>query len=144
MLRNLSRGEIYYVNFPYTLDERYPNGKEKFVLILQEGEYFDQYDTVEVLLITSDKTYKNHDQYVTDVEIPIGTTQLSRKSWICCSQPYPIEKKLFDNNGVWCAGKLSDEKMDEVDEALYLGLCQGIQNEKEDETNLRYLIGHSI
>jgi len=50
----LLRGEIYFIKFPYTFDRRYPDGKSKFVLVLQEGEYFKDYDTVEVLLITSD------------------------------------------------------------------------------------------
>ena len=40
----LSRGEIYFVTFPYTLDKKYPNGKSKFVLVLQEGDYFSKFD----------------------------------------------------------------------------------------------------
>ena len=52
------KGEIYYITFPYTLDTKYPNGKSKFVLVLQEGDYFRKYDTVEIMLITSDKQYK--------------------------------------------------------------------------------------
>ena len=39
----LKRGEIYYLTFPYTLDPKYPNGKPKFVLVLQEGEYFQKW-----------------------------------------------------------------------------------------------------
>ena len=66
---DLQRGEIYYITFPYTLDERYPNGKPKFVLVLQEGDYFRKFNTVEILLITSDKQYKPHAKYITDVEI---------------------------------------------------------------------------
>lgn len=125
----LSRGEIYYVTFPYTLDPKYPNGKPKFVLVLQEGDYFSKFNTVEILLITSDKQYKPREKYCTDVEIPAGTTKLSSKSWILCAQPYPIEKSLFSADGVWCAGTLSPEKMDEVDEALYIGLCMGLQHD---------------
>ena len=113
----LKRGEIYYLTFPYTLDPKYPNGKPKFVLILQEGEYFQKYDTVEIMLITSDKQYKPREKYATDVEIEVGTTKLKDKSWVLCSQPYPIPKKLFEQEGVWCAGSLSVEKMDEIDEA---------------------------
>lgn len=123
------RGEIYYLTFPYTLDPKYPNGKSKFVLVLQEGEYFSKFDTVEILLITSDKQYKPRQQYITDVEIPLGTTKLKQKSWVLCAQPYPILKSLFEASGVWCAGTLSNEKMDEIDEALYIGLCMGLQNE---------------
>jgi len=140
-MKNLERGQIYYITFPYTFDEKYPNGKKKFVLILQEGEYFNKYDTVEVLLITSNED-KNHDNYVTDVEIPLGTTRLDKQSWICCSQPYSIEKKLF--NKAWQIDKLSNGKMDEVDEALYIGLCLGIQNEEKEEISLRYIVKHSI
>lgn len=126
---NLKRGEIYYVTFPYTLDPKYPNGKPKFVLVLQEGEYFSKYNTVEILLITSDKQYKPRERYATDVEIPVGMCRLKEKSWVLCSQPYPIEKKLFEEDGVWCAGTLSVDKLDEIDEALYIGLCMGLQQE---------------
>ena len=125
----LKRGEIYYITFPYTLDPKYPNGKSKFVLVLQEGDYFRKYDTVEIMLITSDKQYKPREKYATDVEIEVGTTKLKEKSWVLCSQPYPIKKSLFEQNGVWCAGSLSVEKMDEIDEATYIGLCMGLQHE---------------
>lgn len=123
----LSKGEIYFIKFPHTFDARYPNGKWKFVLILQEGEYFSGYDTVEVLLVTSDENSKDFD---TNVTIPKGTTALNEESYIICAQPYPVRKSLFDEHGVWCAGKLPPEKMDEVDEAIYLGLCMGLQNEE--------------
>ncbi len=129
----MRRGEIYYITFPYTFDPKYPNGKSKFVLVLQEGDYFSKYNTVEILLITSDKQYKPREKYITDVEIPVGTTRLEEKSWILCAQPYPILKSLFDSKGVWCAGTLPTDKMDEVDEALYSGLCMGLQNELEQE-----------
>lgn len=109
-IMTLKRGEIYYITFPYTLDPKYPNGKAKFVLVLQEGEYFNKYNTVEILLITSDKQYKAREKYATDVEIPAGTCKLKDKSWALCSQPYPIEKRLFEQPGVWCAGTLSAEK----------------------------------
>jgi mRNA-degrading endonuclease toxin of MazEF toxin-antitoxin module len=125
----LSRGEIYYITFPYTLDPKYPHGKSKFVLVLQEGEYFSKFDTVEILLITSDKQYKPRDKYATDVEIPVGTTKLTSKSWALCAQPYPVKKDLFEQTGVWCAGVLSPEKMDEIDDALYIGLCMGLQHD---------------
>lgn len=125
----LSRGEIYFLTFPYTFDPKYPNGKSKFVLVLQEGDYFAKYDTVEILLVTSDKQYKPREKYATDVEIPAGTTRLREKSWVLCAQPYPIKKTLFEDDKVWCAGTLSAEKMDEIDEALYIGLCMGLQHD---------------
>ena len=68
-----------------------------------------------------------------NVEIEAGTTKLNSKSWVLCSQPYPIEKKLFEQPGVWCAGMLSAEKMDEIDEATYIGLCMGLQHELATE-----------
>lgn len=126
---NLKRGEIYYIMFPYTLDPKYPNGKNKFVLVLQEGEYFTRRNTVEVVLITSNKKHKQQGKYTTNVLIEVGTTKLREKSWLLCSQPYPVEKSLFERDGVWCAGKLPDEKMDEVDEAIYVGLCMGLHND---------------
>ncbi|MCX4341385.1 MAG: type II toxin-antitoxin system PemK/MazF family toxin [Lachnospiraceae bacterium] len=137
----LKRGEIYYLTFPYTLDPKYPDGKPKFVLVLQEGEYFSKYNTVEIMLITSDKQYKPREKYATDVEIEVGTTKLKEKSWVLCSQPYPIEKKLFEREGVWCAGKLSPEKMDEIDEATYIGLCMGLQHDLAMEPADEELVG---
>lgn len=125
----LKRGGIYYITFPYTIDPKYPHGKSKFVLVLQEGEYFAKFNTVEILLITSDKLYKPRDKYATDVAIEAGTTKLTSKSWILCAQPYPVEKRLFEAEGVWCAGMLDAAKMDEVDEAIYIGLCMGLQHE---------------
>ncbi|MPM09833.1 hypothetical protein SDC9_56156 [bioreactor metagenome] len=125
----LKRGEIYYLTFPYTFDPKYPNGKSKFVLVLQEGDYFSKYDTVEILLVTSDKQYKPREKYATDVEIPQGTTRLNEKSWVLCAQPYPIAKALFEAQGVWCAGTLDPDKLDEIDEAIYIGLCMGLQRE---------------
>lgn len=100
---------------------------------MQEGEYFKKYDTVEILLITSDKQYKLREKYVTDVVIEEGTTKLKDKSWIICAQPYPVPKEYFNKPGVWCAGKLDPDKMNDVDEALYLGLCMGLQNELSSE-----------
>ena len=98
----LKRGEIYFITFPYTLDARYPNGKPKFVLVLQEGDYFKKFNTVEILLITSEKQYKPREKYATDVLIEQGTTKLKEKSWVLCAQPYPVEKVLFEQDGVWC------------------------------------------
>jgi len=123
---DLHRGEIYFINFPYTFDIKFPHGKAKFVLVLQEGAIFKHYDAVTVLLITSDSASKDYD---TNVTIEKGSTDLKRESYVICAQPYTILKSLFDAKGVWCAGKLSPVKMDEVDEALYIGLCMGMQNE---------------
>ncbi len=127
-MTNVCRGEIYYIKFPYTFDEKYPKGKSKFVLVLQEGEYFTNYDTIAVLLIASDG---DPDLFPTDVEIPKGTTRLNHTSYIQCAQSYTIRKILFDHADVWCAGKLSSEKMDEVDSALFIGLCMDKQNDIE-------------
>ena len=59
----------------------------------------------------------------------MGTTKLKEKSWVLCSQPYPIKKSLFEQNDAWCAVSLSVEKMDEIDEATHIGLCMGLQHE---------------
>ena len=120
------RGEIYYIHFPYTFDVNYPGGKKKFVLILQEGSIFKAFDSVAVLLITSDEDSRD---YETNVTIEAGTTRLSRESYVICAQPYTILKSLFEKDGVWCAGQISTEKLDEVDAKLYIGLCMGLQNE---------------
>jgi len=121
-----NRGEIYYIHFPYTFDVNFPKGKKKFVVVLQEGSIFEKYDSVAVLLITSDEDCKG---YETNVTIETGTTQLTKESYVVCAQPYTLLKKVFESRDVWCAGQLSVEKLDEIDEKLYLGLCMGIQSE---------------
>lgn len=123
------RGQIYYITFPHTFDINYKSGKSKFVLVLQEGEYFKKYDTVEILLITTDSESKGFD---TNVTIEKGTTKLNEESYVICAQPYPVKKDLFEQKNVWCAGQLSPKKMDEVDESLYLGLCMGLQHELDN------------
>lgn len=64
-----------------------------------------------------------------------GTTKLNEESYIVCAQPYTILKSLFYQMGVWCAGKLTPEVLDEVDERLYIGLCMGLQNDAVSESN---------
>ena len=125
-MMKFKRGEIYYINFPYTFDVNFPKGKRKFVVILQEGAIFEQYDAVTVLLVTSDS---DCEQYDTNVAIEAGTTKLTQKSYVICAQPYTILKSVFDEPNVWCAGQLSANKLDEVDECLHIGLCMGLQNE---------------
>ncbi|MDR1330031.1 MAG: type II toxin-antitoxin system PemK/MazF family toxin, partial [Oscillospiraceae bacterium] len=119
-------GEIYYIHFPYTFDVNFPKGKQKFVVILQEGAIFKKYDAVAVLLITSDEESRG---YETNVTIKAGETKLTKESYVVCAQPYTILKSLFEAKGVWCAGQLSAEKLDEIDEKLYIGLCMGAQHE---------------
>ena len=122
----LERGGIYYIKFPQTFDANYKDGKEKFVLVLQEGEYFKSYNTVVVLQITKDRHAKG---YETNVTIEYGTTKLDRESYIVCAQPYTILKSLFEDDKVWCAGVLDKTVMDDVDSALFNGLCMGQQEE---------------
>ena len=136
MSRELHRGEIYFVRFRMFFDKYIPEGKPKFVLILQEGAYFAKHRSVEVLLVSSDKDYKPRQDYKTDVEIEVGTTKLNQKSWALCAQPYPLAKTVFDEESVWCVGTLTAEKMDEIDEALYNGLCMGLQNELDKKDSL--------
>ena len=129
-MTEFKRGEIYYINFPYTFDVNYPKGKNKFVVILQEGAIFKAYDAVTVLLITSDEESRD---FETNVSIESGLTKLNKESYIICAQPYTILKSLFEQDGVWCAGCLPDYKLDEVNECLYIGLCMGLQNNDKYE-----------
>ncbi|MFK4997335.1 type II toxin-antitoxin system PemK/MazF family toxin [Bacillus sp. N9] len=113
---------MYKILFPFTFDPRYPRGKVKFVLILQSGEYFKDYSTTTVLLITSNDEGEKLDHVV---GIEEGTTDLWKTSFIECSQPYTLLKEVFYDDRVKCMGKLSSEKMNDVDEALYIGLNMG-------------------
>ena len=119
------RGEIYYIHFPYTFDVNHPGGKRKFVVVLQEGAIFKAYDAVTVLLITSDEDSKD---YETNVTIELGTTKLTKESYVVCAQPYTILKSVFKADGVWCVGQLPPSKLDEIDAKLYIGLCMGMQD----------------
>ena len=132
-MKEFKRGEIYYIHFPYTFDVNFPKGKKKFVVILQEGSIFKNYDSVVVLLITSDEDSKD---YGFNVTIEAGTTRLSSESYVLCAQPYTILKSIFDSDEVWCAGQLSAAKLDEIDENLFIGLCMGLQNEMDNEVTL--------
>ena len=127
-MMEFKRGEIYYIHFPYTFDVNYPRGKKKFVVVLQEGAIFKAYDSVAVLLITSDEDSRD---YETNVTIASGTTKLTKDSYVVCAQPYTILKSIFEADGVWCAGQLPSEKLDEIDAKLYIGLCMGMQNDEE-------------
>lgn len=121
------RGQIYYIRFPYTFDVNFPRGKNKFVVVLQEGAIFKNYDAVTVLLITSDPESKD---FETNVTIEKGTTRLDKESYVICAQPYTILKSLFERQGVWCAGKLNASVLDEIDTKLYIGLCMGLQSDE--------------
>jgi mRNA-degrading endonuclease toxin of MazEF toxin-antitoxin module len=125
----MHRGDIFKIIFPHTFDERYPKGKQKYVVVLQDGAYFEYYDVVVVLLITTDNECR---KYPTNVKIKSGTTRLPLDSWIICTQPYPVRKSLF--NASLFFGRLSQEIMDKVDEALYLGLCMGVQIDESINT----------
>jgi mRNA-degrading endonuclease toxin of MazEF toxin-antitoxin module len=120
-------GKYTTFTFRTLLTSIFLKGKQKFVVILQEGTIFKQYDSVAVLLITSDEESKD---YETNVTIKAGETKLAKESYVICAQPYTILKNLFETKGVWCAGRLSSEKLDEIDEKLYIGLCMGLQNEQ--------------
>ena len=78
-MTEFKRGEIYYIHFPYTFDVHYPKGKNKFVVILQEGAIFKAYDAVTVLLVTSDEESKD---FETNVTIELGITN----SFVSCSK----------------------------------------------------------
>lgn len=130
---DFERGQIYYINFPYTFDINFPKGKKKFVVVLQEGAIFKKYDAVTVLLITSDPESKD---FETNVTIKNGTTKLDKESYVICAQPYTILKSLFEASGVWCAGKLSPDVLDDIDERLYIGLCMGLQNEDDGNESI--------
>ena len=83
--------------------------------------------------MTSDPESKD---FETNVTIEEGTTGLDRESYVICAQPYTILKSLFNQRGVWCAGKLSPKVLDEIDERLYIGLCMGLQDsDNADEEN---------
>lgn len=118
----VNRGEIYKILFPYTFDPRYPQGKQKYAVILQGGSLFERHNTV-VILLTTTNSEAAHLDYV--VEIEKGTTRLPQTSYVDCSQLYTVQKKLFNNNGSRFMGVLSDSKLEEIDEAMYLGLCMG-------------------
>jgi mRNA-degrading endonuclease toxin of MazEF toxin-antitoxin module len=144
----LHRGDIYRVKIKMFFDKYISKGKYKYVLVLQEGEYFSSFPSVQVLLITSDKGDKSHDEYNTDVEIEIGSTNLPLKSWALCAQLYPLKKSIFEEDDVIYAGQLSPEKMIEIDEAIYDGICMNLENELEKKDplvdNVGLVVGAAI
>jgi len=79
----------------------------------------------------------------TSVKIEVGTTKLKQPTWIDCTQTYTVEKSIFTDKSVrvWCAGKLTDEKMLNIDEALYSGLCMKLNQALEKEDSLAERVG---
>lgn len=92
MKTELKRGEIYKIMFPFTFDRRYSTGKLKYALVLQSGDYFQNYSTTVILLLTSNSEADGLDHVV---KIDKGTTDLPKTSYIDCSQPYTIKKSIF-------------------------------------------------
>ncbi|MDI6772340.1 MAG: type II toxin-antitoxin system PemK/MazF family toxin [bacterium] len=110
---------MYKVRFPYTADPNYPEGKDKYALVLQAGPYFANYQTVTVVLLTSKVPAT---PYPTDVLVPTGTLAYltAQDSMITCGQAHTVPKPLFE--GAEYAGHLPAEYMAKVDEALAIGL----------------------
>ena len=87
----------------------------KFALILQEGRYFQNYESVCVVLLT---TVAPRRQYRTDVAIPRQDHGQSKDVWAICGQVHtlPVDT-LLDY-----AYQLSEQTMERIDEALMYGL----------------------
>lgn len=89
---------------------------------MQEGEYFNKFSTVTILLLSTNGEAESLDYVVT---VEKGTTDLWKKSYVDCSQPYTILKELFVESKIKSFGRLTEEKMNEIDSALYIGLSMG-------------------
>ena len=103
-------------------------GKNKYVLVLQGSRRFAKHRYVEVLLITSDKGDGKHEKYDTDIELTKGMAGLPQRSWVLCDQQWPIERSLFEDEGVLHLGRVSNAKMEEIETALFKSLEIGFRH----------------
>lgn len=114
----LRRGDIYKIRFRQTGDPQHPQGKDKYALVLQGGPYFEHYQTVSIVLLTSDVPPRS---YPTDVLIPAGTIpDLPMDSVVTCGQVFTLPKKDFEHQPF--IGRLPEQYMKQLDDALIVGL----------------------
>ncbi|NQT56535.1 MAG: type II toxin-antitoxin system PemK/MazF family toxin [Desulfobacteraceae bacterium] len=111
-MTRLKRGMIIYVNLDPTLGSE--TGKIRPCIIVTNDVYNERVPIIQVVPVTA-WTYKKS-RIATNVEInPSKSNGLSKKSIADCLQTRPIDhnKRL-----VKIRGKLSSEKMNEIDQAL--------------------------
>jgi mRNA-degrading endonuclease toxin of MazEF toxin-antitoxin module len=114
----LRRGDVYRIRFTQTSDPKQPHGKDKYVLVLQGGPYFEHYQTVSILLLTSEVPSRS---YPTDVLIPAGTIPgLAMDSVVTCGQVFTVPKSDLEHQPF--IGRVPENYIEQVDEALIVGL----------------------
>lgn len=113
----LTRGDVYWVSFPYVFDGSRKGPINKLALILQHGPLFEERSHTVVVLLTSKKPKRDYPHVV---YVPARITGMM-DSWIDCGSIYTIERSII-NNGSY-AFTLPPEIMEEVDDALMVGLC---------------------
>jgi len=119
----LNRGGVYYCKEVRLLVSK--NRKEtlrnKYVLVLQGGHFFKRVNKVNVVLGTSKRIDK---KYSTDVIIESCDSDLPKDTKFNCSEIYLFRKEDIIKSKYICT--LSPQKMREIDIALILGLCIGL------------------
>jgi len=123
----LTRGEIYYcknVLLPASKNKK-ETFRNKYILILQGGNFFKKTDRVNIVIGTSQKT---DNPYPTDVVIeptdvePISVEhRLTEKTKFNCAEIYLFRKVEILQAEKVCSVK--DYKMREIDIALIKSLC---------------------
>lgn len=94
-LPRLRRGDVYKVNFPYVFDRTRRPPIVKHVMLLQEGELFENGNTLAVVEVVTTTSRPPKMQYPTDVFISNLVTKRV-DSWIQCGQVYTLARSVIE------------------------------------------------
>jgi len=119
--RPLIRGHVWLVRFqPWDPDRE--ETIQKYAIILQEGAYFYNYESVCVVLLTTTSPQRPRP---TDVLIPRGEHTAEVNVWATCGQVWTIPV----DDLVRYAYQLSSNTMNRIDVALTVGLGMAPQSQ---------------
>lgn len=125
--RNISRGDIYYVDYAPTVGSEQHSGRPAIVVSNDTNNKFSE--VVEVVYLTT--------QAKNDLPTHIDVSGLTKPSTALCEQITTVSKSRLGS----LAGVCTDEEMDMIDRALAVSL--DISKPKQwnavpDNTNQRY------
>ena len=110
-MKNIKRGEIYFAK----LDGNGSEQKGFRPVLVVQNDVGNQYSpTVIVAALTS----KSKKKLPTHISIPCENTQLELDSVVLLEQLRTIDKSRLQ----WCAGSVSPEKMQEINQAIVISL----------------------
>ncbi len=113
----LVRGDVYWVAFPYVFDRGRRPPIRKLALVLQEGPLFEPRQQTSVVILTTSHPRRPYPYYTF---VPASVTGME-DSWIDCSSIYTVERSVINRGSL--AFRIPNHIMEDVNDALYAGLC---------------------